>query len=89
MREGPIEAYLVSEAERQSWLVRKVGWIGRKDAPDRVLMKGVTLWVEAKATGEVPRPSQLREHERMRKAGQLVYVVDSFEAVDALLRKYS
>jgi hypothetical protein len=46
---------------------------------------GRTIWVELKATGEKPRASQLREHERMRAAGQTVVVIDSKEGVDKLL----
>ena len=45
----------------------------------------VTIWVELKAPGQKARPSQVREHERMRTMGQRVVVVDSIEGVDALL----
>jgi streptogramin lyase len=43
-----------------------------------------TVWVELKAPGAKPRPSQLREHERMRKMGQRVEVIDSLEGVEKL-----
>lgn len=43
-----------------------------------------SFWVELKAPGKVPTAVQLREHERMRKMGQRVLVIDSFEKVDAL-----
>jgi hypothetical protein len=46
---------------------------------------GRTIWVELKAPGEKPRAGQLREHERMRAAGQTVVVIDSKEGVDKLL----
>ncbi len=39
-------------------------------------------FVETKATGEVPKPHQLREHERLRKAGFIVLVIDSLELID-------
>lgn len=42
-----------------------------------------TVWVELKRPGEKPRGDQLREHQRMRDAGQAVIVLDSIPAVDA------
>jgi hypothetical protein len=90
MRESDIEDYLVYRARGIGGEVRKVKWIGRSGAPDRVLMlpwaSGLpsTIWVECKATGKLPTDAQAREHDRMRNVGQRVEVVDSFEAVDAL-----
>lgn len=46
-----------------------------------------TDWVELKAQGKKPRPSQVREHLRMQQAGQTIYVVDSFNAVEAYLKE--
>lgn len=78
--------------------VRKVKWIGRGGAPDRLVMlpRGrassgsfsacSTLWVELKATDVKPEGHQLREHKRMRDMGQLVVVIDSLEGVEDLLR---
>jgi len=86
VREGDIEQYLVDRAKALGGEVRKVKWIGRHGAPDRLVMSpGKTLWVELKAPGEKPKPHQAREHERMRKMGQRVVVVDSFERVDEVL----
>lgn len=97
MRESEIEKYLVKKVKELGGEVRKVKWIGRRGAPDRLVMFpvtdqkfidgmwGTTLWVELKATGEVPEPHQLREHVRMRRVGQRVVVIDSIEGVDALL----
>lgn len=45
----------------------------------------LSCWVELKAPGEKPEPHQKREHERLRKVGQRVVVIDSIEGVDALL----
>lgn len=91
MRESDIEKYLVHRAKMLGGEIRKVKWIGRSGAPDRVLMlpyssgRESTIWVECKATDEVPTEAQAREHQRMRDVGQRVEVVDSFEAVDRLL----
>lgn len=100
MRESEIEKYLVERAEYLGGEVRKVKWIGRKNAPDRIVMipHGVwrywgqdlrpnTFWVELKAPGKKPTTTQLREHARMRRMGQTVVVIDSKDGVDALLSK--
>jgi hypothetical protein len=100
MRESKIEAHLVDEVAARGGEVRKVKWIGRRGAPDRVVMfpgggirglsqerqEAATVWVELKAPGKKPDPHQAREHERMRRMGQTVLVIDSIEGVDALLR---
>lgn len=86
MRENTIEQYLVEQVKAKDGEVRKVKWIGRNGAPDRIVMlPDRTVWVELKAPGEKCRPHQIREHERMRRMGQRVEVVDSFEAVDEVL----
>lgn len=99
MRESKIEEYLVERAKALGGEVRKVQWVGRRGAPDRLVMLPAsltkigsetwiwpaTIWVELKATGVAPEPHQLREHNRMRKMGQRVEVVDSFERVDEIL----
>jgi hypothetical protein len=97
MRERDIEAHLVKRVNALGGEVRKVKWIGRHGAPDRLVMLpygfvvaghadyGQSVWVELKATGVKPETHQLREHERMRKMGQRVVVIDSIEGVDRLL----
>lgn len=127
--EAKIEKYLVKQVKTLGGEVRKVKWLGRRGAPDRLVMlpvvddcKGIeglehrsweigeitgcvycykcgklrqdcrpagnTFWVELKAPGKVPEPHQVREHERMRKMGQRVEVIDSMEGVDNLLKGY-
>ena len=100
MRESVIEKHLVKRVKELGGEVRKVQWLGRNGAPDRVVMlpftfyyyhpSGVlqsspTVGVELKATGVAPEPHQLREHTRMRAMGQHVVVIDSIESVEALL----
>jgi hypothetical protein len=90
MRESDIEKYLVKKVKELGGEVRKVKWIGRNGAPDRLVMlpphyEHGTIWVELKAPGKVAEPHQLREHTRMRAVGQRVVVIDSLEGVDALL----
>ena len=96
MRESAIEKHLVKRVEELGGEVRKVKWIGRRGAPDRLVMLPAeyqwnvplpqTIWVELKAPGEVPEPHQAREHKRMRAMGQHVVVIDSIEGVEELLK---
>ena len=102
MTERDIERYLVARVAALGGETRKVRWVGRNGAPDRLVLlppkeapyiAGAVstlgyrpaLWVELKAPGEKCRPHQLREHDRMRRFGQRVEVVDSFERVDEVL----
>jgi hypothetical protein len=87
MRESVIEAYLVKRVKALGGEIRKAKWIGRAGAPDRrVMLPGrPPTWVELKAPGVQPEPHQVREHNRMRRLGELVEVIDSMEGVDAWL----
>lgn len=97
MRERDIEAHLVKRVKELGGEVRKVQWIGRRGAPDRLVMLPFltyigdpselnTIWIELKAPGVKPELHQLREHDRMRKMGQRVVVIDSIEGVEELLQ---
>lgn len=92
MRERDIEKHLVQRVKALGGEVRKVQWVGRRGAPDRLVMLRAsvapwwpTIWVELKAPGVKPKAHQLREHERMRRMGQRVVVIDSIEGVEDLL----
>lgn len=89
MREREVEAYFKKQVELIGGEVRKVQWVGRRGAPDRVAMlNGEVWWVELKAPGKKPEKHQLREHERMRAKGMTVLVIDTKEGVDTLLVGY-
>lgn len=101
LNERDIEKHLVQRVKALGGEVRKVQWIGRRGAPDRLVMrpligydKPVMDWmlkwkggtyVELKAPGVKPETYQLREHERMRAMGQRVVVIDSIAGVEELL----
>lgn len=86
-RERDIEAALCTAVKRAGGECRKLSWIGRRGAPDRAvfLPGGVLIFVELKAPGKKAEPHQLREHNRMRKMGQRVVVIDSIEGIEELL----
>lgn len=86
--EASIEKYLLKRATEAGALVRKVQWVGHNHAPDRLIMTPArTIWVELKAPGKIAAPGQAREHKRMREHGQEVYVADSRDAVDQLIKR--
>lgn len=81
MRESQIEMPVVKRAEKAGYFVRKVGWVGRRSAPDRLFSRpdrGV-VWIEFKAPGKEVTLAQKTEHERMKAAGMEVHVCDSIE----------
>lgn len=100
IRERDIERHLVKRVKELGGEVRKVQWIGRRGAPDRLVMLPYrtsystgdysrapeSIWVELKAPGKKAEPHQVREHERMRAKGQRVVVIDSIEGVEELLK---
>jgi hypothetical protein len=96
MRESDVEKHLVKRVRELGGEVRKVQWVGRNGAPDRLVMlpymtyvgghaTQTTIWVELKASGQKAKPHQLREHARMQAMGQRVVVIDSIDGVEELL----
>lgn len=86
MRERDVEKYLGDKVKALDGEVRKVKWINRNGAPDRLVMLWGGHFVEVKKPGEKLEPHQVREHNRMKKHGLSVHVVDSYESVDAFIR---
>lgn len=87
MNEKQIEKYLVTLCEALGAEVRKLKFIGRKGAPDRIIMfKGETFFIELKAHGKKLQPHQAREIAKLKAVGQWVYVLDSVWEVNAFIR---
>jgi hypothetical protein len=93
--EGKIEDYLVAQCEARGALVRKLAYIGRRGAPDRMVVwpfvddpvdccgyETPVDFVELKAPGKKPDPHQEREHKRLLGLGCNVFIIDSKETVD-------
>jgi hypothetical protein len=89
--EKDIEKSVKRYAESKGWLTRK--WVspGHNFVPDQILIRpdGQVIFVEFKRGGKLPTPGQLREHEKLRAHGCLVYVIDSVEAGKALVDHYA
>jgi len=86
MRERDVERYLKKRVEDLGGEVRKVKWVGRRNAPDRlVMLRMYHAFVELKRPGKEATPAQMREHERLRVAGFEVYEISSISQVDWFL----
>ena len=86
-KESVVEKHLKQQVERRGGQVRKVKFLGHDGAPDRLVLfpANIAAWVELKsATGKL-RPSQEREHERLREMGQDVEVIRTEAEADRLI----
>lgn len=88
MLESTVENYLVRRVKDIGGEIRKVQFIGRRGAPDRLAMFpfGPCVWIELKRPGAVAEPHQVREHDRMRAMGQTVIVIDTKAGVDTFIK---
>lgn len=86
MRESTIERYLCFRVKDAGGEIRKVKFVGHRGAPDRqVLLEGKHPLVELKRPTKRAAAHQEREHERLRRAGFEVYVLDTMTAVDRFM----
>lgn len=86
VKENVIESYLVRQVKQRGGEVRKVRWIGRRNAPDRYVMLGKrTAWVELKRPGKYATAAQERELDRLFAAGEIAVCVNSEASVDLLI----
>lgn len=84
-RESALEDLATRYAESRGWLQRKIKYIGRRNAADRLFIRaGVVLFVEFKRKGAPPRPGQEREHLKLAAHGAAVHVIDNMEAAVAI-----
>ena len=85
--EGKVEAYLIARVKETGGRQRKLQWIGRRGAPDRMVWwPGPNLhFVEVKRAGGRLHPLQVVEGDRLRADGFRVWVVASREEVDAFI----
>lgn len=88
MRERDIELYLVKRVKIFGGEIRKVRWLGRRGAPDRM------VWLpgwrfpkmpEMKKPGKKLEAHQKREHKRLNKMGVKTAKLDSYGDVDVFL----
>lgn len=96
MRERNVESYLKRKVAENGGVTRKFKSPGRPNVPDQIVIwpphrysmtkSALVDFVETKAPGKRPRPGQVREHDRLRKLGCTVLVLDTFDKVDSYVR---
>jgi hypothetical protein len=86
-RERDIERQLVKAVKAAGGEVRKLMWVGRRAAPDRLvkLPDREPVFVELKAPGGRLSRLQDLEHRRMRAVGLRVEVVWRVEDIEGVL----
>jgi hypothetical protein len=88
--EAAVERHLTRRVKALGGEVRKVAWLGRRHAPDRlVMLAGRHPLVELKRPDVDARDGQAREHKRLRAAGFEVLVLNTKAAVDEWLASVS
>ncbi|HEO7319343.1 TPA: VRR-NUC domain-containing protein [Streptococcus agalactiae] len=83
--EKDIENYLKKKTKGLCLKFTSPGTVGVLDRI--VVMKTGVFFVEVKAPGKKPRPSQILMHKKIKEVGQPVWVVDSYESVDIALKE--
>ena len=89
--EAIIEDDNVRYAEGLGLLVLKLRLLGTIGWPDRLFLApgGRVMFVEYKAPGKKPRPSQVKIHNTLKRYGFHVYTVDHIPAGRELLRRFT
>ncbi len=82
-----MEAYLIKAVAAARGKYRKLRWVGRRDAPDRLILlpRLGPILVELKRPGKKPTETQAREHALLRRFKVRVEVIDSTLGVDYLI----
>ncbi|WP_343684035.1 VRR-NUC domain-containing protein [Asticcacaulis sp.] len=100
MRESEVEKHLFKRVKAAGGFAYKFKSPNRNNVPDRLVVLPLevtrrarhrlpqSFFVELKRPGEEPNDGQLREHKRLRDLGQKVYVADTKERVDEILKEY-
>lgn len=85
--ERDIEKKLVSEVTKRGGMVIKQN--GLDGIPDRLILAplGLCAFVELKAPGRKPRKLQEHRKRELETLGFDVYVIDSFQGVEDLVRR--
>lgn len=90
MRENVIEAYLRDRVKEIGGRAYKFISPGNSGVPDRLVLLpgGKNIFVELKAPGRKSTAIQLLQQKRIKDLGFQVFVIDSKEKVDELVKIY-
>ena len=94
MKDNPLEKVIerkvCAHAQTLGWTTEKFNSQGRRSVPDRLFTrKGEAVFVEFKRKGLKPTALQARDHERRRKNGFVVLVIDEVEAGKQIIETIS
>lgn len=89
--EKAIERYLVKRVTTLGGLCLKYSNPNVTGYPDRLVLLpcGFLFWIELKSKGKRPTAIQRLRHQELKALGHTVFVVDSKEQVDWILRKFT
>jgi len=84
-----LQEHLKHVVQKSGGQYRKVRWEGRRGCPDCFVWWAwpAAAFIEIKAGGDVIRPEQRREIERMERDGVPVYIARSIEDLDVIIEK--
>ena len=88
--ESTIETAVCKYAEKRGLLQRKFKTPGRRNAHDRIYFQqpAICFFIEFKAPGEIARPGQIREAEKLRGYGFDVWFIDNIEKGKEVIDSY-
>jgi len=86
--EKDIEQYLCRKIKALHGIAYKFSSPARRSVPDRlcVMPKGILAFIEVKRPGQKPTAAQLREIQLLQSMGYLANYVDSYEAIDLVIK---
>lgn len=89
MQERTIEEYLRDRVKAAGGRAYKFVSPGNTGVPDRMILLpgGRIIFAELKAPGKKPSPVQKLQHEKIKKLGFEVLVIDNKTAVDELISR--
>lgn len=89
--EKAVDRYLVKEVEAAGGICLKYDNGNKAGYPDRICLMpgGATFWVELKGPGLKPRPLQWERIKALRELGHVVYVADTFDKVDEIVKRHT
>ena len=89
MSEKEIEKYLVRKVKLSGGMSYKFVSPGNAGVPDRIVLlpNGAMFFIELKSPKGKVRPIQRNQIDRILAMGQMVYVADSVEKIDAIINQ--
>ncbi len=87
LNERDIHKHLVKQVKRMRGKVRRVKWIGRRNAPDVLVMipGHVPFFLEEKRPGKEPTRAQAKEIDELNNAGLRARWANSTDMIDRII----